>query len=578
MKLIKALFATLLTAYACFGADQITATITFTNTPADADTITVNASVRTWKDTVVTPATQVATSTNANIAGSNLFTHVASYPFTTLALQRSSTNGIKLTGLPGQALAVTLSTAYAEVSYSTSTVTDARIVRVPLTVEATGPRAQIASEIATGLSDYSTNSLNESNLLVTNLVGRANTQTIGGVKTFTGANIYSNASQTISGGTVTNVTIYGTAARLSGFLTNITGSGLTLTNVAVYGGLSSYGSGANSLVLGGGADASGSLSISIGNDSESSGDYSIALGYTAVANAENGTAVGYNSGAQTNATALGVLANAFASDTVAIGLEAIAGNETSKDATGAMAVGAYALADYPFSVGLGYASTPVRSNQVMLGSVQGADASVTIPNIGYVVTNLVVGGTDGATIVAGLLGGITLGDGTVPTANPTNQSVLVSVSGELLYRTPTTSEGAGANNRVHNRAEEVNGSGSDYTLTASYARVDFGGTDPQVTLPTAGTYIVKGIVSLETGAVAADQYYFKLYNSTDAADIANSEAHSQPDATAAHAQVIIESIVTVTGSKTLQIYGKNDSAARGSVESIHTKLIYIRLY
>lgn len=174
---------------------------------------------------------------------------------------------------------------------------------------------------------------------------------------------------------------------------------------------------------------------------------------------------------------------------------------------------------------------------------------------------------------------VKLTNATTLSADPVSSVDMVAASGEWIYRASAASEGAGQNNRVHNRAGEVNGSGTDYTLTASTAQVDFGGTDPDInTLPSAGTYLVTAIVTATAGGTANDTYNFKLRNVTGAADISGS-AQSVTDAPASTKfQVVIQSIVTVTGADRIQLFGHNSTAARGTVNSTETKLTYVRLH
>jgi hypothetical protein len=132
---------------------------------------------------------------------------------------------------------------------------------------------------------------------------------------------------------------------------------------------------------------------------------------------------------------------------------------------------------------------------------------------------------------------------------------------------------------MHNRAAETIGSGSAYTLTGSYALLNFGSTPLTISLPTAGTYRIAGIVCYtESGAGGGDQVYFHFYNSTDAATISGSE-RSIGDVAASHtSQIVLENIVTVTGSKTIQVRGYNATSARGSTIAGLSSLNYIRLF
>jgi len=71
-----------------------------------------------------------------------------------------------------------------------------------------------------------------------------------------------------------------------------------------------------------------------------------------------------------------------------------------------------------------------------------------------------------------------------------------------MYRSVASGEGSGRSNRVHNRLDQAVGTGTDYTLTGSTARVDFGTTDAQVDIPNGGTYLILATIQF-VGDVAA---------------------------------------------------------------------------
>ena len=217
-----------------FAVDFVTATISVTNTTGttNGQTITVNGNTRTWTNSVSVPTTQILTNNTSTGAATNLYLHVANTPFTSLALGRTTSTNITLATQPGGTITVTLSDGWGSVSYSTNTLTSARAVRVPLTVESAGPRAEIASQLVTGINNYSSNSFFENSISVSNLVGRTNTQSISGTKTFSDTNgiwygMVSNSigisgiGHTITNGlfktnifsfpTITNATIYGSS-------------------------------------------------------------------------------------------------------------------------------------------------------------------------------------------------------------------------------------------------------------------------------------------------------------------------------------------------------------------------------
>lgn len=184
----------------------------------------------------------------------------------------------------------------------------------------------------------------------------------------------------------------------------------------------------------------------------------------------------------------------------------------------------------------------------------------------------------GSTAPTALVRGHVIGDGTAASADPTSAVALWSASGALQYRTSGANEGAGQTNHIHNRAAQVIGSGTDYNITASTARVDFGTTDAEVTLPTAGTYLVTAEVCIVDGAGATDYFLAKFYNSTDAAEVAGSLREVGAASASQKLMIPLAALITVTASKTIQIYIHNGVAARGTVTAAETAIRYVRLY
>lgn len=118
-------------------------------------------------------------------------------------------------------------------------------------------------------------------------------------------------------------------------------------------------------------------------------------------------------------------------------------------------------------------------------------------------------------------------------------------------------------------------------LGASAAKVTLGGTDIAVTLPTAGTYLVMGIVHVDPTS-ASGEIIAKLYNSTDAADVSGSNRIYYLTAAETSVPIDLSAVVTVASSKTIQFFAWRDSgllaAAAFSGSSASAKLTYIRLY
>lgn len=128
---------------------------------------------------------------------------------------------------------------------------------------------------------------------------------------------------------------------------------------------------------------------------------------------------------------------------------------------------------------------------------------------------------------------------------------------------------------------EVVGGTTDYQMTASYARVDFGTNDLEVTLPVAGTYLVIGNItgSDNSGGTVRD-WSFKLFNSTTAADVVNSEIIvTVQEAGSGVSQVTMFSIITTgTANNLIQVYAASSSAAAPQlILYTYSKLIFIKL-
>lgn len=222
----------LLTVAGAFGADIVTATIAVTNAAGttNGQTITVNANVRTWTNSVVVPASQILTNATAGGSASNLFNQISGNPYSGLSLARSGTNGITLQTVPGGALSVTLSANWGTVTLSTNTLTAATVVRVPVTVEAAAAQTNVASGLVAALNlTAATNSLNPAAPAMAMLLGTTNTQTVSGAKSFTNA-------AGVWGGRVVSTNITGTVSNLAyGTLSTNAIDRPSITNGTFYG-------------------------------------------------------------------------------------------------------------------------------------------------------------------------------------------------------------------------------------------------------------------------------------------------------------------------------------------------------
>lgn len=575
-------------------ADINFCTVTITNAPTvNGLTITVNSNVRTWTNNVTAnPAIYILT--NLTIGGSttNLFNHFVSSPISGVNIRPlSTTNSVTLYGV-GLAVSVSTSPGWAEVSCATVPTTSLTNISVPAAGWTHQQSATNAfSSVATGLNTHSTVALDQTLTIASQLVGLGNAQTITGAKTMTGANVFASASQLFSGGTVSNVVvtnvasfngnIIGTVTNTQGIITGGTYTNSSITNAAAIGGI------VTRLTGGGWENPSLTNGVNYGNALSSRGtqDGAEQFGDGATATAEGATAVGkISKAAGAFSVSLGFETGAYTDNSFAGGASALAtnggliaiGNSSKATATGAGAFGLLATASNNNSIAFGNASATTDANQIRMGT---ASISVSIQQNASIGNNLAIGIDWEKNFIAGMTKGVFITNGAAATANPTNGAAMWVEAGELQYRTSASNEGAGTTNRFHNRGSQVTGSGSDFSIAGTaYARVDFGGQDPEIVLPTAGTYIVHATVEVSVGVVANDTFNFKLFNSTDTADVSNSDQRITNISASQTDTLSWPTILTVTATKTIQLYAQNSTAARGTITAVRTKIMYVRLY
>jgi len=126
----------------------------------------------------------------------------------------------------------------------------------------------------------------------------------------------------------------------------------------------------------------------------------------------------------------------------------------------------------------------------------------------------------------------------------------------------------------------VTGGTTNYTMSNSFAKVDFGTADLDHTFPEAGTYLV--IVNLEctnNSSGAPRSWNFKLFDDTASADVPDSEISTVVEEHTLPLSVTLFAIVTTAGANhVIQVYGKSNSAAANQeVEFTNSRLTHIRL-
>jgi hypothetical protein len=97
---------------------------------------------------------------------------------------------------------------------------------------------------------------------------------------------------------------------------------------------------------------------------------------------------------------------------------------------------------------------------------------------------------------------------------------------------------------------EVVGGTTDYTLTNAFAKIDFGTTDLDMTLATTGTYLLLAHLEYSVTGAAPDSLSFKIFDSTAAADVANSE-QSQDASSNIQDTILLTRIYTITTAPTV---------------------------
>ncbi len=579
--------------------------ITFTDAPEEDDTVTVAGNVRTWKTSVSAPASQIAIGVDASASAAAYAAQILETRYIGIS---STRNGLVVTliGTINTALTASASGAWATVEVSTVNITQYPAM-FPLSGESSARRVVIANDIVTAIADYASGLFPSATVALGNFLNLSGVQTVTGAKTFTGANVHNGGTATngfelrgarigfhtnemtmlntgialgtqwvlgvdtngVPGIAEADVGSYDDAApayypatdkaMINGFIGDSRYGKLSginhFTGTNTFDTLRSPGSGAQSEKLGTGAVASGVNAFAAGYGALAVGNNSVAIGTSAVVSNNNSIAVG-NSALSTNTF------------TIALGRSALAGENKS------IAIGESAVSQFANATAIGAGASTTDEDQIRLGDTS---SSTSVPVNLSAGGNVGVGG-DWVTFAADLAGGIQMVNGTAPSADPASGVVLWSEGGELFMRTSASGEGAGGKARVFQRAEEVVGSGTDFAIAGTaYARVNFSGQDPEIVLPSAGTYSIGALVQITAGGTASDAFSAMLYDSTASADIANTEQTISFLPASTMGQIHLQSVATVaTGSHTIQVYVKNATAARGSVNATLTKVWFER--
>lgn len=145
---------------------------------------------------------------------------------------------------------------------------------------------------------------------------------------------------------------------------------------------------------------------------------------------------------------------------------------------------------------------------------------------------------------------------------------------------PTGATGAAGTPVTNQNATDTGGT-TDYTVTNTYAKVEFGADDLEITLPTAGTYLVWATVAAvcNTGAGTYRTWNLKFFNFTTTADVPDSDAQFVMAETAAPGGAFLQArVVTVTDTNVIQLYAMSSLTAAGqTIFFTGSRISYVRL-
>jgi hypothetical protein len=278
------------------------------------------------------------------------------------------------------------------------------------------------------------------------------------------------------------------------------------------------------------------------------------------------------------------------------GLVGLTGPKGETGATGADGKNAYTMTTTVFNAPT-IGSPTVQFNIIPSPTIS-VGQTIFIPGVGWLeVTNLF----QSTTVFATLLTLISVPVATVPAGTlvlPTGPSG-ISIKGDTGATGLTGPQGpqgvkgdtgatgaagatgpTGAPSTSESSLVEVTG-GTDYTMTATYAKVDFGASDLELTLPSIGTYMVLFNLQGLQNSAAVRTWDLKLYDFTASLDVPNSEIRVvMEDGTPTDdTQITAWSLITTTVINTvIQVYARSTSAtATQTILQLNSRGMYIRL-
>jgi len=244
---------------------------------------------------------------------------------------------------------------------------------------------------------------------------------------------------------------------------------------------------------------------------------------------------------------------------------------------------------------------PTVQFNVVPGPLLSVGQTIFVPNIGWLqITNLFNNTTVFATLLelvtpsiavspAGVLV-LPTGPRGLPVTGPTGPQGVPGPTGAPGTPGATGAPGAdGADGAAAAAFTQTNlqylGGANDYAMTAAVdpgAFVDFGGNDLEVTLPTAGTYLVTVQVDCQNNSGGIRQWDFHLHNATTVLAYPYSYAFltfADSGAVMPLSFSFTNIISTATDNNLVQVWTRSDSVAGPDqhIQCAFSKIIYVKL-
>jgi hypothetical protein len=241
-------------------------------------------------------------------------------------------------------------------------------------------------------------------------------------------------------------------------------------------------------------------------------------------------------------------------------------------------------------------ANPVSQFTVIPSPVISVGQTVFVPGAGWLqITDIFQGETVFTTLVEEVSGPEVINPGTIvlPTGprgvsvkgdqgdvGPKGDQGATGATGATGAVGPTGATGP-AGTPVTNANGMVVGGATNYTMTASYAKVDFGASDLEVTFAEVGTYLLIATLSCFNDSASIREWDFKFRNVTTGLDVPGSETFHYmeiPAVAIPQSRVIVTLVTTTAVNQTIQIFAQTSNAAvTQQIEFDGSSLVHVRL-